>query len=128
MSADLVQARALLQDVYVHLPVAARGWTLDAPVCCQVSELLWRRVTHLLELAAPAGIEVSMPDATAALSSRDVAGKLAAIPPEQRVFYLLDIFFRCPSATLARLAGCAEADVRAARAAAAWMLVTAEAP
>ncbi|NOY25931.1 MAG: hypothetical protein GXP62_08680 [Oligoflexia bacterium] len=128
MASDVEHARELLRDIYVHLPPAARGWSLDAPVCCQVSALVWSRLQRRLELRAPDGIDVHIPDHAAAPSRTVIAGKLAAIDPELRVIYLLDVFFRCPAATLARISGWGEADIRTARAAAAWQLVTVGTP
>lgn len=126
MTADAAHARALLQDVYACLPMAARGWSLDAPVCCQLSQLLWERLHRALELAEPVGISVTPPTTTAAPSLATVSSRLAAVPPELRVIYLLDLFFRCPAATLARLSGWSEQDVRNARATVAWRLVAGE--
>lgn len=123
MADDPQHARLLLQDLYGALPVAARGWSLDAPVCCQLSSLVWQRLSRTLELSAPIGIQASLPDETRAPSRQEVAARIAAVPPELRLIYFLDIFFRCPAATLARLAGWSEQDVRQARAKVAWALV-----
>lgn len=123
MGTDPDQARLLLQDVYGVLPTAARGWSLDAPVCCQLSKLLWQRLAGILELQAPVGIQASPPDRTCTPARADVAARLAAVPPELRLIYFLDIFFRCPAATLAHLSGWSEQDVRKARAKVAWALV-----
>jgi len=124
MATDTDQARALLQDLYGTLPGTVIGWSLDAPVCCQLSRHTWSRLHACLELETPAGIPLSVPDQTRAPAAAEVGARLAEVPPELRVIYLLDIFFRCPAATLAALSGWQERDVRNARAMVAFHLVS----
>lgn len=128
MGGEPERARALFDDIQAQLPGAVRGWSLESPVCCQLSRLVWRRLEARLELPRPAGIEASVPARTATPSRDEVARRLSRVPPELRVIYLLDVFYRCPARTLAALSGWAELEVRKARAAVAWALVAEEGP
>lgn len=127
MAPDRARARELLADIARSLPLAVPGWSLDASICCQMSKLVWQRISIRLELPAPASIEIEAPARTATPTSDQLRRRLAACPPEHRVIYLLDLYYRCPSAVLAELSGWGEEQVRAARAAVAWSLVAEEA-
>ncbi len=116
-------AKRLLLRVYEALPREAAGWTPDRPLSCRIAGLVYRVVVDGLELRARTGIEAAVPTRFAAPAVPEIAGRIAALEPYLRLVYLLDVFFDCPAAALAELAGVAEPDIRAARAAAAWALV-----
>lgn len=125
MAADPDQARVLLADIHHSLPSAVIGWSLEVPICCQLARHTWSRLHRHLQLAEPDGITLSVPDRTRSPAASEVAARLAELPPELRVIYLLDVFFSCPAAILAALSGWDETQVRRARAAVAFHLVSA---
>lgn len=128
MARDREQARELFDDLSAVLPMAVRGWQIDASICCQMSTLVWTRLRDRLQLPGLSSIEETIPQGVETPSPALAANRLASTPPELRVIYLLDLVYRCPSAVLARLTGLSEAQVRSARAAVAWVLVGSASP
>ena len=116
-------AVALLQQVYLELPRAGRGFDPQAPVCCGVAAWLWRDIGGLLELPPLVDIEPVPPDRHAELSPAQVVGRLGALEPNVRLVYLIDLYFGCPVGRLAELVAIAEPDLRAARTQAVWGLL-----
>lgn len=123
MADDRAHAQALLQDIYGALGTDCRGWSPDVSLCCHVSSLVYQRLQQRLELPQLDGIDIDVPEHTGTPTRADVQARLRAVPPELRVVYLLDVFFRCPAGTLSQLLQCEENDVRHARARVAFALV-----
>lgn len=123
MTGDRGVAVDLLRAVYSELGRECRGWSAPLPVACFVAAHTWRVVGARLELPGLTGITPTVPFAMAPPDPGAVATLVAGIEPNVRLVYLLDLFFACPAAGLARLVGVSEQVLRGARSQASWALV-----
>lgn len=126
MSADRASGVQLLAGLYAELGAQARAWQEDQPLCCAVAAWVLTGVKRELQLPDPTGIHAPLPDAAQRVDRPTAQRRLASLPPEIRLVYLVDLMFRCPASLTAELTGWSEDQIRAARANAAWALVAAE--
>jgi hypothetical protein len=125
MSHDRAESVALLGGVYTGLPGVFRGHPGSCPLCCLVAGHVYSVVQRNLELPPLGGIGINVPSAVDTPDSALAARRVAAMSPNLRLVYLVDLFFGCPAANTAALTGANEDDVRAARSTAAWSVVSA---
>lgn len=124
MAPDAEAARLLLVAVYREFPRQARTFTTEHPLCCQVGALVHLVLAAELDLPELSEVQPEPPVQPRAPEGDELARRLAALPPELRLVYLLDLFFHCPSAETSSLTGISETALRHARSRVAWALVT----
>lgn len=123
MAASREEAVGLLRAVYLGLPQAVRSWPTDTALCCLVGGHVFRVARCELELPPITGIDAPVPLALSAPDREGVARRVAAMPANVRLTYLVDLIFGCPAATTAALVGEDEHQLRLARAQGAWSIV-----
>ena len=128
MAPQEAHAFELLKDLYGDLPTAVRDWARDESMCCLIATWAFGRLQTSLELAVATGIPVSVPERVVTPDPALVLRRVEALSPPVRLVYLIDLFFGCPASTTARMLGITEAQIRTARASAAWSMVAGEAP
>ena len=116
MARDEAEALELLRDLYDGLWSETRGWRSDVAICCLLAAYAWRRLQALLQLPPIAGIDRNVSSTLEVPGADAVAARVAAIPGQVRLVYLLDLFFGCPADELARLTQLQEEALRDARA------------
>ena len=121
---DGQEAQALLLEAYEDLPTLCRSWTPSAGICCHISGWLYRRVAAQLELAQLSGIQLVPPTSFAPPAPDAVPRLLRSAAPEMRLVYVLDLFFGCPAGQLSSLIEVSEAQLRDARTAVVWHLLS----
>ena len=124
MQPDRDRAVGLLTRIYRELPRSARGWDARHPLCCLMGAHVFQSLGAALQLDLPAGIDPDIPPSVRAPTPQEVQARLSSLDPAVRLVYVADLLFGCPATTLAALLAVDEQQLRAARSAAAFAVVS----